>query len=416
MAPEMIQGVAVALGIGLLIGIERERSIAEKASPALAGVRSFTLLCVLGATSTLFEPWVMGLMLAAVGALVTASYLRTAPSDPGITTELATLLVFLLGALAMREPLLAASMGVVAAVLLAAKAPMHRFSRELISASEQRDGLLLAAAALVVLPLLPDRPVGPFGVLNPWRVWLLVVLSMAIAALGHIALRVVGGRFGLALAGFFAGFVSSTAATAGFGQRVRDEPGRLHAAVAAAMFASLASLSLFVPLLSAVAPHFLRSIVVPLAAAMLVTLIGGVLGLRRDVDGVEQPTASSRMFRFRQALGFALAVSAMLMLSAALNQWLGPRAVLVGTTLAALVEAHASALSLGQLDAGGQLSRETAILGFLGVLAASSLSKSVIAWLSGGRAYGLRVGIGLLAMTVAATVAAWLIRIEGASH
>lgn len=415
MAPEVIQGVAVALGIGLLVGVERERSTAEKAGPALAGVRSFTLLCVLGATATLFEPWVLGLLLVAVGALVTASYVRTAPRDPGITTELAALLIFLLGALAMAEPLLAASLGVVAAVLLAAKAPIHRFSRELISAGEQRDGLLLAASALVVLPLLPDRAVGPFGVLNPWRVWLLVVLFMGIAALGHITLRILGGRFGLALAGFFAGFVSSTAATAGFGQRVREEPGQLHAAVAAAMFASLASLSLFLPLLWAASPEFLRSIAVPLAAAMLVTLIGGALGLRRTTDGVEQPTANSRMFRLPQALGFAVAVSAMLMLSAALNEWLGARAVLVGTTLAALVEAHASALSLGQLEAGGQLSRETAVLGFLGVLAASSLSKGVIAWLSGGRSYGWRVGAGLLAMTTAATLAAWLTRVEGAA-
>ncbi len=415
MPSDVIQGMAVALGIGLLIGIERERSIAEATTPALAGVRSFTLLCVLGATATLFEPWVLGVLLFAVAALVTVSYAHTTQRDPGITTELTTLLVLLLGALAMREPLLAASLGVVTAVLLAAKAPIHRFSRELISGSEQRDGLFLAAAALVVLPLLPDRAVGPYDVLNPWRVWLLVVLAMGISALGHVTLRVVGGRFGLALAGFFAGYVSSTAATAGFGQRVREEPGRLHAAVAGAMFASLASLSLFLPLLSAVAPGFLRSIAAPLAAAMLVTLIGGLLGLRRGVDAVEQPTASSRMFRFRQALVFALAVSAMLLLSAALNDWLGPRAVLVGTTLAALAEAHASALSLGQLEAGGQLSREAATLGFLGVLAASSLSKGVIAWLSGGRAFGWRVGAGLLTMTAAATLAAWLTRVEGAS-
>ncbi len=415
MPTEIILGMAAALGIGLLIGIERERSTGDASTPALAGVRSFALLGLLGAVATLFEPWVLGLLVAGVAALVTVSYVQTAAQDPGITTELAALLVLLLGALGMREPLLASGVGVVTALLLAAKAHLHRFSRELISASEQRDGLLLAAAALVVLPLLPDRAVGPYGVLNPWRVWLLVVLAMGIGALGHVALRLLGGRFGLALAGFFAGYVSSTAATAGFGQRVREEPGRLHAAVAAAMFATLASLTLFLPLLWAVAPDFLRGIAAPLGAAMLVTLVGGLSGLRRGTESVAQPTANSRMFRFRQALGFALAVSAMLLLSAALNAWLGPGAVLVGTTLAALVEAHASALSLGQLEAGGQLSRNAAVLGFLGVLAASSLSKGVIAWLSGGAAYGIRVAGGLLAMTAAATVAAWLTRASAAA-
>lgn len=402
MQVEVLQGLAVALGIGLLVGIERERSKGDGAGRGIAGVRSFGLLCLAGAAATLFEPWALPLLLAAVAALVTVSYLRTAAEDPGITTEVAMLLVVLLGGLAMREPLLAAGLGVVVTGLLAAKARMHRFSRELLSEQEIRDGLLLAAAALVVLPLLPDTPIGPFAVLNPWRLWLLVVLAMGIGALGHVALRLVGARWGLAIAGFFAGYVSSTAATAGFGQRVREEPQRLHAAVAAALLASLASLTLFVPLLWAVAPGFLRAIALPLAAAMLVTLAGGLLGLRSGPDSVTPPTASSRMFRLRHALGFAAAVSVLLLAAAALNAWLGTGAVLVGTTLAALAEAHAAALSLGQLEASGLLSRRAAVLGFLGLLAASSLSKGLIAWLSGGRAYGLWVGGGLLAMTLAA--------------
>ncbi len=408
LALDALQGLALALGIGLLVGIERERSKGVGDGRAIAGVRSFALLCLAGAAASLFEPWGLLVVLAGVGAMVAVSYLRTSRSDPGITTEVAALLVVLLGALAMREAAIAAALGVVTTVLLAAKSRMHRFSRELISEHELRDGLLLLASALVVLPLLPDRPVGPFDVLNPWRIWLLVVLVMGIGALGHIALRLIGGRWGLALAGFFAGYVSSTAATAGFGQRAREDPALLRPAVGAAMLANFASITLFVPLLAATAPGFLRLIVEPLAAAGAVVLLVGLLGLAGSVAG-EQPTAAQRMFRFRHALGFALAVSAILLLAAALNAWLGPHAALAGATVAALAELHASALTLGQLQAGGMLDGADARFGVVGLLLASALSKTVLAGLSGGRAYGLRVGIGLATMCAAAALAALLV-------
>jgi uncharacterized membrane protein (DUF4010 family) len=405
---EQVQGLAVALGIGLLIGVERERRKGEGAARAMAGVRSFALLGLLGGLSVLLDPLVLLLVLFGVGLLVAVSYWRSADHDPGITTEIAALVTVLLGALAMQQTAMSAGLGVLVAMLLMAKASIHRFSRELISEDELRDGLLLAAAAMVILPLLPDRPVGPFGVFNPWRLWLLVVLAMAIGALGHILLRLVGGRWGMALAGFFAGYVSSTAATAEFGRRARAEPARLRSSVAAAMMASAASLTLFFPLLAAAAPDFLRHIAWPLGAALAVTVLGGLLGLRAGLEDGESSTASRRMFRFGDALAFAAAVAALLLLSAALNAWLGPRAVLVGTTIAALAEAHASALSLGQLDASGALPRATAVLGFLGILFASSLSKTLIAFVAGGRAYALRVGAGLLAMSSAAALAVWV--------
>ncbi len=406
---ETVQSLAIALGIGLLIGLERERKVEEGERRSMAGVRSFALLCLLGAVAVLIGGWALPVALLGVVALSTASYLHSGETDPGITTEVAAVLAVLLGALAISERELAAGLGVLVALLLASKAQMHRLSRELISDAELHDGLLLAAAALIVLPLLPDRPIGPYGVLNPYKLWLLVVLFMAIAALGHVLLRLLGGRWGWVVAGFFAGYVSSTAATAEFGQRARAQPQRSTTAAAAALLASAASISLFIPLLSAVAPGYLRQLLWPLGAALAVCIGAGALGLfaGRKEDNGESSTAGRRMFRLTHALYFAGAVAAVLLLSSALNDWLGPRAVLVGTAITALAEAHASALSLGQMEAGGVLSRSTAMLGFLGVLAASSLSKSVIAWISGGSAYGLRVSTGLVLMTAAAALATW---------
>ena len=207
------------------------------------------------------------------------------------------------------------------------------------------------------------------------------------------------------MAGFVAGFISSTAATAEFGRRARVEPEQMNAAVSAALMASAASLLLFVPLLGAVSPQFLIHISPALAAGLVTLALWGLVGLRARVVDVASETGRCRMFRFRDALLFAAAVSVILVVSAALNAWLGPRAVLAGTTIAALAEAHAAGLSLGQLEASGDITRVTAVLGFLGLLLASSVSKTTIAWLSGGRAYGLRISAGLFSMTLVATLA-----------
>lgn len=108
--------------------------------------------------------------------------------------------------------------------------------------------------------MLPNEAMGPYAVLNPTTLWRLVVLIMLISTIGHVSLRVIGNRRGLALAGFFSGYVSSTAAVAGFGQRVKEQPDMLRACVAAAIFANLASLSLFIPILLAVSPRLLQSL------------------------------------------------------------------------------------------------------------------------------------------------------------
>src|SRR5690606_33049813 len=156
-------------------------------------------------------------VLVASAALAVVSYWASHRGDPGLTGEMALLLTSRLAAFAQRDPAVAAALGVIAAILPSAKRPRRRLGRWLIRAGEIHDVLLLAAAALVVLPLLPDHPIDPWGALRPQTLWRLVVLILAVGMLGHVALRLVGVRWGLPVAGFFAGFASSTAAVAGFG-------------------------------------------------------------------------------------------------------------------------------------------------------------------------------------------------------
>ncbi len=347
-------------------------------------------------------------VVAMAGLFAAMSYRLSRAEDPGLTGEITLVLTTLLGGLALGLPALAGGLGVVVAALVYLKAPLHQLARERVSEAEVRDGLVLLASALVVLPLVPDRSIGPFDVFNPAMLWKLVVLVMAISALGHVALRLVGNRWGLAVAGFFAGYVSSTAAVAGFGQRVRETPALRSPAVGAAMLANLASLSLFVPILLAVSPALLSQVGAELAAGGAVLLAGGLLGLRPDGQGEPPPTAQSRMFRFRHALLFAVIITAVLFASAALNVWLGPRGAMAGATLAALAEVHAAAATVARLSASGAFDADQARWAIVLLLAASSVAKSVVAFASGGAAYGLRVAAGLVAMVAATAGVAWL--------
>ena len=218
-----ISGLAVALGIGLLVGIERERRKGEGSAGA-AGVRTFALIALAGAIAERLG----GVGIAIVGGFTAlaalASYRYSRTRDPGLTTEVAMLVVFLLGVLAMREIALAAGLGVAVALLLAAKSRVHRFVNNVLTEQELHDALLLAAAAAIVLPLLPDRALDPWQVLNLRKLWQLAVIIMAINAAGHVALRAFGARTGLLLAGLAGGFASSTATIASMGALARKNP------------------------------------------------------------------------------------------------------------------------------------------------------------------------------------------------
>lgn len=403
----LLLGFSSALGLGLLIGLVRERH--QSQAPVAAGLRTHAMTALAAATAATIGSPVLLVALAVVGLLAAMAYQVSRRRDPGLTGEVALIVTFLLGGLAVRAPALASGLAVVAAVLLYAKQSLHTLTRDKLSEREVSDGLLLLASALVVLPILPDRTLGPFDAINPATIWKLVVLVMAISALGHTVLRVVGNRWGLAAAGFFAGYVSSTAAVIGFGQRAKETPALLRSAVAAALLSNLASVSLCLPILWAVSPPLVGDLLPELCAIGLVLLAGGVVGLRAGRDeSVPPPTAASRMFRFSHALMFALVVAALTFIAAALAAWIGPRGAMAAAILSATAELHAAVATLASQFSRGGLDAVQARWLMLALLAASLGTKSVIAWVSGGRAYGVRVAGGLLAALAAGVAVVWL--------
>lgn len=400
---EALRGLVTALGLGLLIGIVRER--AHTTTVAKAGTRTHALLALLGAVSWGLGTWAFVAALLAVGALALIGYLNTSKADPGMTGEVAIVLTFVLGGLARDQRVLASALGVVVAILLYVKKPLQHLTRELISDHELEDALMLAAAAVVVWPLLPQEPLDPWGVLDLHMVWRLVVLVMAVGMLGHIAQRAAGARLGLPLAGFFSGFVSSTLAVASFGMQAKEAPVLTAVASAGALLANLASLLLMAAVLGAAAPELLKEMLFVLLASAGVLLASALVCLFKNGHRVALPeTASARAFKFTHALSIAAIIASVILLTAWLRESVGEAGALMTAGVVALVELQAAAASIAQLSSAGALEPRAAQWGVLIVLATASLAKAVLAFVSGGRRYGLYVGGSLIAMMAAAIV------------
>jgi uncharacterized membrane protein (DUF4010 family) len=226
----LVLNFAVAIGIGLLIGAERERRKGEGPTRSPAGVRTFTITALAGAISiTLGGELLLTITASGVILLACIAYWRGQDDDPGLTTEIALILTMLIGGLSMRQPPLAAGLAVAVTALLAARSQLHRFVRLVLTEEEVIDGLTFAGATLIVLPLLPDSPIGPYDALNLRTIWIIVTLVMAVSGAGYVATRIFGVRYGLPIAGLASGFISSTATIGAMGARAAKTPALLAA-------------------------------------------------------------------------------------------------------------------------------------------------------------------------------------------
>lgn len=398
-----LAGIAVAAGVGLLVGIERERSKGDGATRAAAGVRTFLLLALTGAVAQLLGPLAVAVGGAFVALAALASYRYSRDQDPGLTTEAAMLLVYLLGVLAMQRMVLAAGLGVAVAVVLASKPRLHRFTRQVLTTQELHDILLLAAAAAIVLPLLPNRTIDPWQALNPRRLWWLVVLVMGIQAMGYVALRALGARAGLALAGLAGGFVSSTATIAAMGERSRETPALAPACASAALLSNVGTVLQLTVVVGAFSPALLQAIAWPLAASGLVAVIAAAAWSWRALatPAAMEPGRLGRPFEPLHALAFVAIVAAALLLSAVLHAWRGDAGLVWAAGAAGLADVHAAAASLAQLVGVGQVEVAAARWPLVAALVTNSSLKLLFAFLRGGSGYGLRVLSGVAAMVVA---------------
>jgi len=403
----LILAFSVSAAIGLLVGLERERKPSAK-----AGVRTFTLIALLGTLAALLDEatgseWALAAGAVCVTATLVAAYLHDRESvhdDSGTTTVVAALAVFFLGAMnyhGYRLP--AVALGVAITVLLYFKAEIEGFSHKL-TGQDVRSMLQFAVLTAVILPLLPDRAFGPYGVLNPFQIWLMVVLVAGVSLSGYVAWRLTLGRHGLLLTGVLGGLVSSTATTLGYARQVAAGSQTLPAAVLVILLANATMLARVLFLVGVVAPDALPRALVLLVPALLVAL-AGVAWRWKSLDTA--PAKGEAAFRnptqLGTALGFGAAYALVLLLSAWANDVLGAGGVLALAAASGLTDVDAITLSSMQMLNREALSGEIALTAVAVAVASNLVFKTVTASAAGGpmlrgpvvRAFGaVLVGLG----------------------
>lgn len=433
-------GLAAALGGGLLIGLERERrKRGTERGPGRppAGIRSFALAALGGGIAqTLQQPLLVALGAALVAVLVGVAYWASRqppppdtppdapPPDPGLTTELALFVTYLVGVLAVQQPPLGAAAAAVVATLLAARERLHRFATRALSDAEWHDALLLAALVLVLLPLAPATPLPGLAGISPRTLLGLMVLILGLQAAGHVALRLLGPRAGLAGSGAMSGFVSSTATIASMGAKAQAEPALAAACTAGALFSTAATWVQVMLLLGATAPAAALLLAPAAAAGWLVSALSGGWMLRQAGRGggaarlpvaagpkpVTSPPASASApgpLRLREAVLVTLLLAAVAVAVGWAEARFGAAGLLASTALGALADAHAPVAALGALAAAGQVDAAAVRDGTLVAVAANACTRSITAFVAGGRGYGARVALSLLSSTGAAAGLAW---------
>lgn len=397
--------LCVALGAGLLVGAERERRKGSGPTRSAAGIRTFAVSALAGASAMLLGgPVLMAAVALVVGGFALLSYRRSSTADPGMTTEIALLLICLIGGVATTEPATAAALGAMLAALLASRDRIHHFVGKVLSEREPHDALLFAAAGLIALPLASDRLMGPFDAWNPRVLVSIVVLVMGISAAGYVALRLLGPRIGFAVAGFASGFISATATIHSMGERSRREPHLMAGLAAGAALASVATIIQLALVFAAVAPSLLALMAIPCLLAGLTAAAYGAWFTRKAWrDEPYTPIAEpGRAFNLASAVGLAALVGAVQLISAALTAWFGAGGTLLAAAASGLADAHAPAVSVGGLYAAAKIEAPVAVTAILLALTANTLVKVIAACLAGGRPFASRLVPGLAAMIAAA--------------
>jgi uncharacterized membrane protein (DUF4010 family) len=361
---ELAIHLAAATGLGLLMGLEREWAQREEET-GFGGVRTFALISLSGAAASyagqaLALPALPLAGFAAIAALVAVSYFVTSGrGELGMTTEVSALLSFVVGMLCGRgEVSVAAAIGVVAVLLLALKDWLHGLARRM----ETRDveaTLRFALITAIVLPLLPNRSYGPppFDVLNPYQVWLMVVLIAGLNFAGYLLVKLAGAERGLGLAGLLGGLVSSTAVSLGFAQRSKSQPS---ASGALALGILLAWTVMFLRVIAevAVVNSSLVSLVAPIAGALTCAGLVAIAWLHRARERGPRDTSGAQPanpLELRMAIRFALLYAAITLGAKAAQLYFGDAGLYLAGALAGVTDVDAITLSMSNLAASSGL-------------------------------------------------------------
>jgi uncharacterized membrane protein (DUF4010 family) len=390
--PTLYFRFGVALIVGILVGLQREYAFDMRDREIFAGTRTFALMGVTGCAAAMVSdltgsPLPFFATLLVIGALLAFThYVDAQRGAVGLTTEVAAMLTVLIGGLIfMGEVLLSVAIGVAMAVLLSIKVEAQRFVRHL----NQEDiiaALQFAVITAIILPLVPNETLGPppFDVLNPFTIWLLVVLISGISFIGYVLNKVLGASRGIGLTGLVGGLASSTAVTITFAQRSREQ-GKLVRALALGI--TLASTVMFVRVLveaGVVNPSLLSMLWIPIIASIVVGLAYSLYLFFTQRGQAEEDVTLSNPFDLGMALKFGVAFTVIFLAARAAQIYFGDAGIYVSSILSGLVGVDAIVLSLAELSRGsGGVDPATASRGIILAAAANTFAKGAIVLAAG---------------------------------
>jgi uncharacterized membrane protein (DUF4010 family) len=401
---ELALTFAVSAAIGLLVGTERERK-----STAKAGLRTFALIAILGTACALLaralgSPWIVAVGLAAVGLTLTGAHLvdaRAAATDAGTTTVVAALMVFVLGAMNFHgERTLVVALGIGMTALLYFKTELEGAATRL-TPTDIRSMLQFGAVSAVILPLLPDRSYGPYGVLNPFHIWVMVVLISGVSLAGYVAWRLTLERKGLLLTGLLGGVISSTATTFAYARHAREAFHTPPATMVVILLANAAMLVRVLLLTLAVAPTLAPKVAIALAPALL--LAGPALWWNFRRAGGETASGTDRMqnpTQFGTALLFAAFYALILLAAAWLSDVVGSGGLFALSFISGLTDVDAITLSSSRLALQGSIEMTAAATAITLAVTSNVLFKTAVAVMVGGPALG-RIAVPSFALPLA---------------
>ncbi|MFC4260691.1 MgtC/SapB family protein [Marinobacter lacisalsi] len=413
--------LAVALLLGALIGLERGWGARhKKAGERIAGIRTHALTGLLGAIAALLSDaltaWVFPSMLLGLVGLTLVSYRTSAPEsgDYSITGIIGLLLTFCFGAMVVAVDMaLAAASAVITALILDNKAEIHGALNRL-QAHELDAALKLLLITVVMLPLLPNRGMGPGEVLNPYQIWWMVVLIASVSFVGYFAIRMGGAEKGILFTSLFAGLSSSTALALHFSRQSR-QAGPLTPMYAAGILIACGTMFPRILIYGAIINRgLLPDLVWPVATMAAVLYLGAsVIWLRSRSDiQVQQPALNQNPLDLKSALVFGVLLTVILVLGEWLQEWLGDIGIYVLAATSGITDVDAITLSLTRMSRDG-IAAGTAVLGIVIAASVNNLVKTTMAATIGTRRLGLLVGVPMALSLAAGLAVAWVGNIGG---
>lgn len=408
---ELFLRLTVALAIGLLTGLERgqyEREQKEgSGARRITGMRTFGLIGLLGALCGLLamqtSPVVLGFSFLGLAALMTASHIIAASEDHdyGITTVVASLLTFILGAVIMYGYIsVAAAVAVIMTTLLGMKTLLHRFETN-IQRFELFAVLKLLLISVVILPVLPNRGYGPWDALNPYVIWWMVVLIAGISFVGYFGVKVIGARRGLMLTGLLGGLASSTALTLHFSRICRRNPD-LANLIATGILVSAGTMYPRMLLLAGILyPPVAQQMLLPLGLMGVVCFVSaGWLSTRPGKTSTDTSQTFKNPFELKTALQLGLLLALVTFFAHGLKTWFGDAGVMILAGISGISDVDAINLALARMAEEGKLVLDTAVRAIILAAIVNTLVKGLMAVIIGGKRLILPVGSVLLAAII----------------